>query len=639
MKFLKSKLLGLIIMFIVCIIFICIVILTVRTFTKSFYVQTPYMFLEGEYCIDNGEWNPIDMDKPINETFKNIKFRGNIPKRILTTKLQLTIATKNVWIKMRSSDGQIIIDNTPLSFDEFTKDYWQEGMDPNDPDLQEGFQKHKDLIHKLYPFSFDLPSTPGYYCMNMDAEDITDAFPDLSEVYYIEIENPYDFAPARFSDIFSVTISDGNGVHQRIIEKMMPMLVIFAAICLFGIFFFPVASIILGRIDFKYLSFGALCFFWGIYMVMQSIGGMMNNWIHDPTVCLFLDKTNANLFVIALIVYFRSNLTKPVSRAVSGVLAILDIIAVVISSLCQVFSISDMIVSGVYVNIIIAITSVAFIILLSSEIKSSREALVSMIMWTPMIMAILIDILNQFISFSSLHYFTYGFAVTMIGQIVRIVFDLRRQYLESIHYQQMQKELYEAKVQVMVSQIRPHFMYNALSSIAMLCKLKPETAYEATIKFSDYLRGNMDSLKQTAPVPFRKELEHLEKYLYIEKLRFGKKLNIEYDIQADDFEIPLLSVQPLVENAVKHGVGMKEDGGTVTISTRKNGGAYEVIIADDGVGFDTNEVKNDGRSHIGMENTRRRLKDMCNAEVVITSTVGEGTTAKIIIPADKEETE
>ena len=233
------------------------------------------------------------------------------------------------------------------------------------------------------------------------------------------------------------------------------------------------------------------------------------------------------------------------------------------------------------------------------------------------------------------HYFTYGLAVTLLGQLVQIVFDLRKQRLEAIRYQQMQKELYEAKVQVMVSQIRPHFMYNALSSIAMLCKLKPETAYEATIKFSDYLRGNMDSLKQTAPVPFRKELEHLEKYLYIEKLRFGKKLNIVYDIQADDFEIPLLSVQPLVENAVKHGVGMKEDGGTVTIASKENDDSFEVIISDDGVGFDVNEVKNDGRSHIGMENIKRRLKDMCNADVEITSVIGEGTTARIIIPKDK----
>ena len=203
-----------------------------------------------------------------------------------------------------------------------------------------------------------------------------------------------------------------------------------------------------------------------------------------------------------------------------------------------------------------------------------------------------------------------------------------------------EKELYEAKVQVMVSQIRPHFMYNALSSIAMLCTLDPERAQEATVTFADYLRGNMDSLKQTAPMPFETELEHLKKYLYIEKLRFGKKLNIVYDIQATDFKVPLLSIQPLVENAVKHGVGMKKKGGTVTISTKRTDSGYEIIIADDGVGFDTNAPKkNDGRSHVGMENTKKRLKDLCGADVVITSTVGEGTTVRVILPKEEQDNE
>ena len=201
-----------------------------------------------------------------------------------------------------------------------------------------------------------------------------------------------------------------------------------------------------------------------------------------------------------------------------------------------------------------------------------------------------------------------------------------------------EKELYEAEVQVMVSQIRPHFMYNALSSIAILCKLDPNTAYEATIAFSKYLRGNMDSLKQTRPVPFEAELEHLKNYLYIEKLRFADKLNIVYDIQAAGFELPMLSVQPIVENAVKHGVGMKDEGGTVTIATRDTGEAYEIIITDDGVGFDTSAPpKDDGRSHVGMENTKKRLKDMCGADVIITSRPGEGTAARVIIPKKRED--
>ena len=226
-----------------------------------------------------------------------------------------------------------------------------------------------------------------------------------------------------------------------------------------------------------------------------------------------------------------------------------------------------------------------------------------------------------------------------LGYLADVISDLA---LEIDHYykesMRAQKELYDAQVQIMVSQIQPHFMYNALSSIAILCKIKPDTAYEATINFSRYLRGNMDSLKQTEPVAFEVELDHLKKYLYIEKLRFADKLNIEYDIQTTDFVLPMLSIQPIVENAVKHGVGMKDDGGTVTIATRETDDSYEVIVTDDGIGFDMNAPKkNDGRSHVGMENTKKRLKDMCSAEIIITSEIGKGTTARVIIPKDKKE--
>ena len=210
----------------------------------------------------------------------------------------------------------------------------------------------------------------------------------------------------------------------------------------------------------------------------------------------------------------------------------------------------------------------------------------------------------------------------------------------AIERERAEKELYEAKVAVMTSQIQPHFMYNALTSIAMMCQIDPETAQEATVTFAKYLRGNMDSLKQTKPVPFETELEHLKKYLYIEKLRFGKKLNVEYDIQATDFKLPMLSVQPLVENAVKHGVGMKKKGGTVTISTRETDNAFEVIISDNGVGFDTSAPKaDDGRSHVGMENTRTRLQEMCGAEITIESTVDVGTTATIRLPKEGQKDE
>ena len=229
-----------------------------------------------------------------------------------------------------------------------------------------------------------------------------------------------------------------------------------------------------------------------------------------------------------------------------------------------------------------------------------------------------------------------------LGYLADVISDLALEIdLYNKENLRVQKELYDAEVQIMVSQIQPHFMYNALSSIAILCKLDPATAYEATVTFSKYLRGNMDSLKQTEPVPFERELEHLKQYLYIEKLRFADKLNIEYDIQATDFRIPMLSIQPIVENAVKHGVGMKREGGTVKIASKETETGFEIIVSDDGVGFDMNAPKKeDGRSHVGMENTKKRLRDMCHAEIIITSQPGEGTTARIIIPKEsKEDTE
>ena len=229
-----------------------------------------------------------------------------------------------------------------------------------------------------------------------------------------------------------------------------------------------------------------------------------------------------------------------------------------------------------------------------------------------------------------------------LGYLADVISDLALEIdLYNKENLRVQKELYDAEVQIMVSQIQPHFMYNALSSIAILCKLDPATAYEATVTFSKYLRGNMDSLKQTEPVPFERELEHLKQYLYIEKLRFADKLNIEYDIQATDFRIPMLSIQPIVENAVKHGVGMKREGGTVKIASKETETGFEITVSDDGVGFDMNAPKKeDGRSHVGMENTKKRLRDMCHAEIIITSQPGEGTTARIIIPKEsKEDTE
>jgi len=195
-------------------------------------------------------------------------------------------------------------------------------------------------------------------------------------------------------------------------------------------------------------------------------------------------------------------------------------------------------------------------------------------------------------------------------------------------------ELSESRIDVMMSQIQPHFIFNALTSIAALCDIDPKLAKKVTVDFSGYLRMNIDSLKRKENIAFEKELQHIKVYLDIEQIRFQEYLNVEFDIKENDFRLPPLSIQPLVENAVKHGLGNSEKGGTVKISTARVENGYQITVADDGIGFDEREVSEG--THIGIENVRSRLKALCNGTLSISSKKGKGTVVTVFIPENGE---
>ncbi len=192
-------------------------------------------------------------------------------------------------------------------------------------------------------------------------------------------------------------------------------------------------------------------------------------------------------------------------------------------------------------------------------------------------------------------------------------------------------ELSQLETQIMISQIQPHFLYNTLTAIYTLCDTDTPLAQKTIQNFSTYLRTNMDSIGTKAPIPFEKELNHTKIYLEIEMLRFGDILKVEYDIKVTDFVIPALTLQPIVENAVRYGIRSREDGGTVTISTKRVDDTVYLTVHDDGMGFDLNENKDDERSHLGIENTRRRLRQIMNSELIIDSQIGIGTTVTFIL--------
>ena len=198
---------------------------------------------------------------------------------------------------------------------------------------------------------------------------------------------------------------------------------------------------------------------------------------------------------------------------------------------------------------------------------------------------------------------------------------------------EQQVTLTKQSTALMISQIQPHFLYNVLTTISNLCVTDPEEAEETTVLFSQYLRTNLDSLRNQEPVPFATELMHIKTYVELEKKRFGDILNVEYDINEQNFKVPSLGIQPIVENSIKHGIRGKNDKGHIKIGSYKIDNGYKIIIEDDGIGFDMNAPKKeDGRSHVGMINVKERLKQMCGATMNIQSSPGNGCRTEIIIP-------
>ncbi len=186
------------------------------------------------------------------------------------------------------------------------------------------------------------------------------------------------------------------------------------------------------------------------------------------------------------------------------------------------------------------------------------------------------------------------------------------------------------RIQIMMTQIQPHFLFNALNTIRALYAKDPSLADRTLEDFSTYLRQNLESLSQTELVPVSKELEHTRLYAEIEVLRFPN-IHVEYRIEDQDFQIPALTIQPLVENAIRHGVRSRKDG-LVTVTTVCESGCHRITVQDNGVGFDTKKQDSFAETHIGLRNVKDRIEQMCGGTMILRSGIGTGTCVTLIIP-------
>ena len=217
----------------------------------------------------------------------------------------------------------------------------------------------------------------------------------------------------------------------------------------------------------------------------------------------------------------------------------------------------------------------------------------------------------------------------ILNLIIRGYGFIRLAVLRERTMRKKEEELRDARMKSMMNQIRPHFIYNTLASIYLLCREDPEKAATVVNDFTEYLQGNFTAISETNLVSFSEELRHTQAYLAVEKALYMDKLQVEQDTDFKAFRLPPLTLQPLVENAVKHGMNRSSGVLHISIRTRYTDSGIEISVEDNGPGFDPSD---ESSPHTALANIRQRLEIMCGGTMTILPRDGGGTVVKITIP-------
>ncbi len=226
------------------------------------------------------------------------------------------------------------------------------------------------------------------------------------------------------------------------------------------------------------------------------------------------------------------------------------------------------------------------------------------------------------------------FSVMFLGYLVYGVMRVPERFRTASQAEKLETDLKNSRIVQAMSQIRSHFIFNILNAISGMCKYDPEKADYTVIRFARYLRSNIDVMQEDRMEPFETSLQHLEDYVALEQIRFGDRIRFTTDITVKDFELPPLVLQPIVENAIKHGLTPKAEGGTILLRTWEVRKTIFITIHDDGVGFDTAELEQ--RQSVGLSNVTFRIKQMLHGEIDFDSIPRRGTTVTIRIPRQEK---
>lgn len=230
-----------------------------------------------------------------------------------------------------------------------------------------------------------------------------------------------------------------------------------------------------------------------------------------------------------------------------------------------------------------------------------------------------------------LHMFVDAFEIVDLSLFLSTVVMFSVILSEQIdQYRRQQREIARQQANILLLQMRPHFIYNSLTSIYYLCEQNPKKAQQVIMDFTTYLRKNFSAVSNEATIAFPEELAHTKAYLAVEKAQHDDLLFIDYDTPHTLFRLPPLTLQPIVENAIKHGLDPDGEPLHISIQTCKTASGAKIIVENNGIGFDPN---NQSKTYSALTNIKQRLAMMCNGTITISPRKEGGTIVTVKIPS------
>ena len=595
----------------VTLLILCAIVLLWNSNRISWQAQSAMVadvYFDGEYRIADGEWQPIEEGKHIPATKGDVTLRGNFHM----------LAPDGTYVGIYRGDIPIAFysDHIALTI--------REGDNEPYP---------IDAENPMFGITACGTTMMGYYFMG-----------DSEEIIEITVHNPHNFGNETAIDemLSNISLWTGMEFEKDILntgetERNIGLLFIIISTMILGIALFSTLihikntkiiwllglMVLFAGLYFAYSARGV--FFWSESIVSNTTilgASMMFYMFFFAIIIVYLLKVTKKIGTISVIVLGLANAVFFVLPIVSDILfydtwvwwVILQLAVNLVLICCLVaeFVLSKTNLKWIYLGAFLPLIAFA-VDVVGTMIGAWKGGTISQYVFTALLFVVIIMVLK------------------LIPNNINAAAKAKELEMEKIT---LNAQLAETRISTMMSQIRPHFIYNTLGTIEQLCEIDPQKAGVLVHDFAKYLRGNFGELDNPKPILMSQEMAHVHHYVSIENVRFPD-MTFTFDMNSEDFNIPALTVQPIVENAIKHGLMKLQKGGTIHVISYETETHYCVSVEDDGIGFDTNTLL-DEREHVGLRNIRERLKVMVNGTLEIESTVNVGT--KVLIKIPKEAT-